>query len=62
MNPRTVKNSQASVVASLKNASKRYGQIEAVSTLSLDIYAGEVIALLGPNGAGKTTSVSMLLG
>jgi len=62
MNPRTVKNSQASVVASLKNASKRYGQIEAVSNLSLDIYAGEVVALLGPNGAGKTTSVSMLLG
>lgn len=62
MNQATVVNKQASIVASLKNASKRYGDIEAVSNLSLDIYAGEVVALLGPNGAGKTSSVSMLLG
>lgn len=62
MNQKTAANKHASVVASLKNASKRYGDIEAVSNLSLDIYAGEVVALLGPNGAGKTSSVSMLLG
>ncbi len=62
MNQETAANKHASIVASLKNASKRYGEIEAVSNLSLDIYAGEVLALLGPNGAGNTSSVSMLLG
>ncbi len=46
----------------LVNASKRYGQVQALQDVSLAIEAGEVVAMLGPNGAGKTTSISLMLG
>ncbi len=39
---------------------KRFGALEAVATLHLDILQGEVFGLLGPNGAGKTTTIRML--
>jgi ABC-2 type transport system ATP-binding protein len=48
--------------AQLINATKKYGDLEAVKGISLDIDLGEVVAMLGPNGAGKTTCISMLLG
>ncbi len=41
---------------------KRYGALEAVDRVSLEVRAGEVYALLGLNGAGKTTLIRMLLG
>jgi len=41
---------------------KRYGALEAVAGVSLEVPAGEVFALLGPNGAGKTTFVEILEG
>jgi ABC-2 type transport system ATP-binding protein len=46
----------------IENLSKRYGNFEAVSDLSLQVGAGELFALLGPNGAGKTTTIRMLMG
>lgn len=49
-------------VAALRSVQKRYGQVVALSGVSLALHAGEVLALLGPNGAGKTTVVSLLLG
>jgi ABC-2 type transport system ATP-binding protein len=42
--------------------SKRYGDFDAVSRLTLRVGAGELFALLGPNGAGKTTTIRMLMG
>jgi ABC-2 type transport system ATP-binding protein len=39
---------------------KRYGSLEAVSSLDLRVRQGELYALLGPNGAGKTTTISIL--
>jgi ABC-2 type transport system ATP-binding protein len=36
---------------------KRFGRVEALSGLDLDVVSGGVTALLGPNGAGKTTFV-----
>src|SRR6185436_5064199 len=40
--------------------SKRYGDVNAVDDLSLEIAPGEFFGLLGPNGSGKTTTIHML--
>jgi len=41
---------------------KRFGQLEAVKDLDLEVRRGEVFGFLGPNGAGKSTTVGMILG
>jgi ABC-2 type transport system ATP-binding protein len=41
---------------------KRYGQVEALRGVSLNVAKGEIYGLLGQNGAGKTTMVKLLLG
>ncbi len=48
--------------AELIDATKKYGEIEALTGVTIRIELGEVVAMLGPNGAGKTTSISLLLG
>ena len=42
--------------------SKRFGDTLAVSELSLQVAAGEVMGFLGPNGSGKTTTIRLLMG
>ncbi|NET37325.1 MAG: ABC transporter ATP-binding protein [Cyanothece sp. SIO1E1] len=44
----------------IKNLQKRYGSVEAVKDVSLEIEPGEIFGLLGPNGAGKTTTIRCL--
>jgi ABC-2 type transport system ATP-binding protein len=39
---------------------KRYGQLEALAGIDLEVPRGAVFGLLGPNGAGKTTAVRIL--
>ena len=39
---------------------KRYGVLEAVKGIDLDVAEGEVFGFLGPNGAGKSTTISIL--
>src|SRR3979409_1228443 len=48
--------------AELIDATKKYGEVEAIKGVTIRIQLGEVVAMLGPNGAGKTTSISLLLG
>src|SRR5215470_8341302 len=45
-----------------QNLTKRFGRVEAVREVSLDVREGDRYGLLGPNGSGKTTLVRMLLG
>jgi ABC-2 type transport system ATP-binding protein len=47
---------------SVQGLRKRYGDVEAVRGLDLEVRTGEVFAFLGPNGAGKTTTVEILEG
>lgn len=46
----------------IKHVSKRYGKIEAVRDVTLDLAPGEATALVGHNGAGKTTLLKLMLG
>jgi len=45
---------------SLRGVFKRYGPIQAVDGLDLDVPTGTCVGLLGPNGAGKSTTMRML--
>ena len=47
---------------SLNRVVKRYGAVEAVKGISLDIANDEFVALVGPSGCGKTTTLRMIAG
>jgi ABC-2 type transport system ATP-binding protein len=47
---------------SASGLTKRYGDVEVVRGVDLEVEAGEIFAFLGPNGAGKTTTVEILAG
>jgi ABC-type sugar transport system ATPase subunit len=54
--------SSATPVLSLRNVTKRYPGVVAVSSVDLDVRAGHVRALVGENGAGKSTLMKILAG
>jgi ABC-2 type transport system ATP-binding protein len=45
----------------LRHVSKSFGEVCAVSDLTLTVERGRVFGLLGPNGAGKTTTIRMVM-
>jgi ABC-2 type transport system ATP-binding protein len=49
-------------VVSVRGLKKRYGDVDAVAGIDLEVQRGEIFAFLGPNGAGKTTTVEILEG
>jgi branched-chain amino acid transport system ATP-binding protein len=44
------------------NLTKAFGELRAVSDVSLSFFPGELVCVIGPNGAGKTTLVNLLSG
>ncbi|MEM1927532.1 MAG: ABC transporter ATP-binding protein [Acidilobaceae archaeon] len=49
-------------VVVVDKASKRFGNVIAVSELSFRVCSGEIFCIVGPNGAGKTTTLRMIVG
>ena len=49
-------------VLSMRGVTKRFGAVQALTDVELDVYPGEVVALVGDNGAGKSTLVKTIAG
>lgn len=52
----------AAPIIEVKNLTKRFGKVTAISEINLTLNPGEVFGYIGPNGAGKTTTINVLLG
>ena len=50
------------VLLEIRNLSKNFGGVQAITDVSLDFKAGIITTLVGPNGAGKTTLFNMITG
>ncbi|MET0759907.1 MAG: ATP-binding cassette domain-containing protein [Flavobacterium sp.] len=48
-------------ILSIKNLNKRFGLLQAVKNVSLEIHKGNVYGILGPNGSGKSTTLGIVL-
>ncbi|GAC1418831.1 MAG: ABC transporter ATP-binding protein [Flavisolibacter sp.] len=50
----------AKTIISVQNLVKKYGNFEAVKSISFEVKEGEIFGLLGPNGAGKSTTLEII--
>lgn len=50
----------ATPVLALRGVSKRFGAVQALTEVELEVHSGEVVALVGDNGAGKSTLVKTI--
>jgi len=53
---------QAEIKLRLRGVGKRYGQVEALRDLTLEVAAGEILLIVGPSGCGKSTALRLIAG
>lgn len=49
-------------ILKVNRITKHFGGIQALSNVSFDVHAGEILGIIGPNGSGKTTVVNCITG
>jgi ABC-type branched-subunit amino acid transport system ATPase component len=49
-------------ILEVRNLSKRFGGLTAVSELDFEVHEGEILGMIGPNGAGKSTTFNLIAG
>ena len=49
-------------ILQIRDVSKAFGHVQALSEINMSVYPGEVLGLLGDNGAGKSTLIKILSG
>src|ERR1700741_309157 len=54
--------SEPGVAIRTRGLTKRYGRLEAVRGIDLEVLTGEIFGLIGPDGAGKTSTFQILGG
>ncbi len=59
---RTILGASTRVAVSLHDVEKRFGSVQALAGVSLEILDGEFFSLLGPSGSGKTTTLRLIAG
>ena len=52
----------AAPILEVRELSKNFGGVQAISDLSFELAEGELLGLIGPNGSGKTTAVNLITG
>ncbi|WP_342131604.1 ABC transporter ATP-binding protein [Hydrogenophaga sp. OTU3427] len=55
-------NTSTPALLSVRGLGMRFGGLQAVADLDLDVHAGEILGVIGPNGAGKSTTFNMIAG